>query len=74
MAEDTITGMKGFYQTGNYTTVASGGTLSGLYLLTERDGQTDLEVFTSGLMLIYGEQSCHYKYYSSLPRQALCAG
>ena len=64
MAEDTITGMKGFYQVGNYTTVASGGTLSGLYLLTERDGQTDLEVFTSGLMLIYGEQSCHYKYYS----------
>ena len=64
MAEDTITGMKGFYQAGNYTTVASGGTLSGLYLLTERDGQTDLEVFTSGLMLIYGEQSCHYKYYS----------
>ncbi|MGM9716782.1 MAG: hypothetical protein ACI3YQ_00765, partial [Prevotella sp.] len=64
MAEDTITGMKGFYQAGNYTTVASGGTLSGLYLLTERDGQTDLEVFTLGLMLIYGEQSCHYKYYS----------
>ena len=64
MAEDTITGMKGFFQASSYTQVASGGTLSGLYLLTERDGQTDLEVFTSGLMLIYGDQSCHYKYYS----------
>ena len=65
MAEDTITGMKGFYQAGNYTTVASSGKVGGLYLLTERDGQTDLEVFTSNLMLIYSGDSCIYKYYSN---------
>lgn len=64
MAEDTLTGMKGFYQAGNYTTVSSTGTQGGLYLLTERDGQTDLEVFTSALMLVYSGDTCMYNYYS----------
>ena len=64
-AEDTVNGITGYYDLGSYLTVASNGTKSGLYLLTERDGQTDIEVFTSGLMLIYGDQECAYKYYST---------
>lgn len=65
MAEDTITGMKGFYNPSNYTVVASSGKQGGLYLLTERNGQTDLEVFTSSLMLIYGGDTCIYKHFSN---------
>ena len=66
MAEDTINGMKGYWSSGGYSTVASAGTKDGLYLLTERDGQTDIEVFTSDLMLIYGGLECTYKFYSTL--------
>ena len=66
LAEDTVSGQKVYFTpTEQYTVVASAGTQGGLYLLTERDGQTDIEVFTSGLMLIYGDQQCFYKYYSS---------
>lgn len=65
-AEDPEAGMKGFWQTSQYCTVASLGTQGGLYLLTERDGQTDIEIFTSDLMLIYGGLECFYNYYSSM--------
>ena len=66
MAEDSISGQRTYFTpTEQYTVVASAGTQGGLYLLTERDGQTDIEVFTSGLMLIYGGQECFYRYYSS---------
>ena len=64
-AEDPTNGMVGYWQTSSYSTVKSAGNQGGLYLLTERDGNTDIEVFTSGLMLIYGGQQCFYKYYSS---------
>ena len=64
-ATDPTNGMTGYWQTTQYITVSSPGTQSGLYLLTERDGQTDIEVFTSDLMLIYSGLACHYKYYSS---------
>lgn len=64
MAEDSVTGMRGFYQAQEvYTSVNQKGTQGGLYLLTERDGQTDIEIFTSSLMLIYGGDNCYYDYY-----------
>lgn len=67
MAEDSITGMKTYYQpTTSYITLEQEGNQGGLYLLTERDGQTDIEIFTSSLMLIYGGDSCYYNYYSNL--------
>ena len=66
-AEDPTNGIVGYWQTTSYSTVQQGGTQGGLYLLTERDGQTDIEIFTSGLMLIFGsETKCFYKYYSSM--------
>ena len=64
-AEDPTNGLMGYYSLGSYLTVESSGTKSGLYLLTEREGQTDIEVFTSDLMLIYGGLECTYKYYST---------
>ena len=54
-AKDPQNGMVQYLNVfGSYMTVLSAGTKGGLYLLTERDGQTDIEVFTSGVMLIYG--------------------
>lgn len=68
MAEDTITGMKGYYQAQErFTTVNQSGNQTGLYLLTERDGNTDIEIFTSDLMLIYGSgTNCYQGYYHKL--------
>ncbi len=68
MAEDTISGMKGYYQAQQgYTSVNQSGKQGGLYLLTERDGNTDIEVFTSDLMLIFGSgTNCYYDYYHKL--------
>jgi len=67
MAEDSITGMKAYYQPyASYISLEQEGSQGGLYLLTERDGQTDIEVFTSDLMLIYGGLNCYYNYYSKL--------
>lgn len=72
MAEDSITGQRAIFSpVEQYTVVASAGTKGGLYLLTERSGQTDIEVFTSGLMLIYGGQECTYRYYSQTAGQTL---
>lgn len=67
MAEDSITGMKAYYRPyDSYISLVQEGKQGGLYLLTEHDGQTDIEVYTSTLMLIYGSDSCYYNYYSKL--------
>ena len=66
LAEDTVSGERAYYTTyTNYTKVESMSSLGGLYLLTERNGGTDIEVYQSPLMLIYGD-SCIYRYYSKL--------
>lgn len=67
MAEDSISGMKTYYSpTISYISLEQEGNQGGLYLLTERDGQTDIEIYTSSLMMIYGSDSCYYNYYSNL--------
>ena len=65
MAIDPANGMKAYWNLSSYTQVKSAGNQGGLYLLTERDGETDIEVFTSDLMLIYGGLETFQKYYSS---------
>lgn len=71
-AKDPVNGMVEYLQPfGSYMTVQSSGTQGGLYMLTEREGQTDIEIFTDPLMLIYGGQQCFYKYYSSSHGQYL---
>ena len=68
---DPVTGMKAYWKASQYSVVNSSGTKGGLYLLTEREGQTDIEVFTSGLMLIYGGQHIDYNYYSTTQKHYL---
>ena len=64
-AKDTVNGMMAYYFASPYTVVSQPGNVSGLFLLTEREGQSDLEVFTDPLMMIYGPLSCKYQAYSS---------
>lgn len=74
VAEDTINGLTGKYQAASSlgVTVAQEATVSGLYLLSETtDGNTDIEVFASDLMLICGSQAEHKKHYSTLKGETL---
>ena len=64
-AEDTVNHMKAYMKMSNYTTVSTPGNVTGLFLLTEREGQTDIEVFRNPLMLIYNPEGCDYKAYST---------
>ena len=64
MAEDSVTGMKKYLNpAGQYIVVNQPGNQGGLYLLSEKNGNSTIEVFTSPLMLIYGGQKCLYDYY-----------
>lgn len=74
VAEDTITGLTSHYQAASSlgVTVAQEATVSGLYLLSETtDGNTDIEIFASDLMLICGSHAEHKKHYSSLKGETL---
>ena len=71
MAEDSVSGQKAYYAVNqSYIVVSSEENVGGLYLLTERDGNTDIEVYQSDLMLIYGNE-CKYQYYSKLKGHTL---
>lgn len=72
-ATDTVNNMKGYWSLGQYLTVAAPGQLRGLYMLTERDGQSDIEVFTEPLMCVVTDNAatCYYKYYSSTTGRVL---
>ena len=66
MAEDSITGMRAYYQAEEqYTMVNESDKVSGLCLLSEREGNTTLEFYGSPLMLIYGD-TCIYDAYHKL--------
>lgn len=75
VAEDTITGLSASYHapsSNQGVEVPQEGIQGGLYMLTETpEGNTDIEVFTSNLMLIYGGQSEYKKYYSTLTGKTL---
>ncbi len=66
-AEDVETGLKAYFQPMSYVVIESAGEQSGLCLLSEIDGQTDLEFYCSPLQLIYsGELEQYPKYFSSV--------
>lgn len=71
MAEDTVRGMKAYFQFGNYGTIYTEGTLNGLYMLSEYNGETDIDVYTSDLMLIFGGDSIIPRYYSQVTGQTI---
>lgn len=72
MAEDTVTGIRAYYQAQEqYVSVNQAGAVSGLYLLTETpDGNTDIEVMSSN-MLMGSLDDSHPKYYSRLTGNTL---
>lgn len=72
LAEDTVSGMRSYYNAQQqYTVVNGSGTQTGLYLLSEFNGDTDIEVMTSSLMLICGGDAQYPHYYSELAGQML---
>lgn len=72
MAEDSVSGMRGYYQAQEqYVRVNQAGTASGLYLLTETlDGNTDIEVMSTK-MLMGSTDNNRPKYYSQLTGKTL---
>ena len=71
LAEDSVRGMKAYFQFGSYGTINSEGLLTGLYMLSEYDGETDIDIYTSALMLIYGGDANYPRYYSQTIGQTL---
>lgn len=72
MAEDSITGQRAYYQAQEqYASVTQTGTKNGLYMLSEYDGQTDIDVYVSSLMLIFGADANTPKYYSQKTGSAI---
>ena len=71
MAEDSVRGLKAYFQMSNYGIIYTEGTFDGLYLLTEYDGETDIDVYTSSLMLIYMGDSVVHRYYSQTTGQTI---
>ncbi|MDR1896999.1 MAG: hypothetical protein LBR10_09450 [Prevotellaceae bacterium] len=65
VVEDTVRGLKSSYRF-QYGTIAQPGARSGVYILSEYDGQTDIDLYTSSLCLIFGGDSFTPHYYSSL--------
>lgn len=63
LVEDTIKGLKAYFNF-NYGSINTAGTLGGLYMLAEYNGETDIDVYTSNLMLIFGGDAQYPRYYS----------
>jgi len=64
VAVDRETGMRSFFWF--YLGIPSKGTKSGLYVLSEYNGQTDIDLFGTARALIIGGNHFTPKYYSSL--------
>lgn len=75
IAEDTVTRLSASFAGAiSYQgiSVNQPGITSGLYLLCEtQDGNTDIEIYTSSLMLIYGGDTAITHYYSNLTGSTL---
>ena len=71
MAEDSVRGLKAYFQMSNYAIIYTEGIFDDLYLLTEYDGETDIDVYTSELMLIYTGDSVVHRYYSQTTGQTI---
>ncbi len=72
VAQDPETGQRTFQWF--YLNIPSKGTRSGLYILSEFDGNTDIELYGSARALIIGGDHLTYKYYSSLNGGELMQG
>lgn len=64
IVEDPVRGLSASMQMGSYFTINKPGSRSGVFVLSEYDGQTDIDFYTSALCLIYGGDSFIPHYYS----------
>lgn len=72
MAEDSVRNMRAYFMFASAGTVyTEGAALEGLYMLSEYNGETDIDVYTSSLMLIYGGDSVAPRYYSQITGQTI---
>ncbi len=62
--EDTISGQKTFFDFGGYTVINQNGSRTALYLLTEIDGETDIELYSSKLALVWSGDKTYPRYRS----------
>ena len=70
LAEDSVRGMKAYFQFGSYGTINTEGVFNGLYMLAEYDGETDIDCYSSDLMLIASD-SVVPRYYSQATGQTI---
>lgn len=71
MAEDSVRNMKAYFLFASTGTVNTEGVFEGLYMLSEYNGETDIDVFTSELMCIFGGDSIAPRYYSRITGQTI---
>lgn len=65
IVEDTVRGLKAnMKMQEQYFTVASQSARSGVYILCDYDGQTDIDYYSSALCLIYGGDEVIHHFYS----------
>ena len=64
IVQDTVRGLSASMDMGGYFTINSLGSRSGVFLLSEYDGQTDIEFYSSLLCLIYEDDTAVPHYYS----------
>ncbi len=72
VASDPENGLRSFQWL--YMNIPSKGTKAGMYILSEFDGNTDIELYGSSRALIIGGDHLTYKYYSSLHGGELISG
>lgn len=72
VVEDTVRGLRSTMKMQEmYFNILKAGAKNGAYILSEYNGQTDIDFYTSALCLIYGGDSFIPRYYSSLSGETL---
>ena len=74
IVQDTVRGLSASMNMGGYFDVFSLSNLQGVYVLSEYDGQTDIDFYDSDLCLIYGGDMMIPHYYSQELRFGMLPG
>ncbi|GAE83025.1 PKD-like family lipoprotein [Bacteroides reticulotermitis] len=75
IVEDTVRGLSASMKMQEqYFKILKPGNRNGVYVLSEYNGQTDIDFYTSSLCLIYGKDTVIPHYYSEVCKQGLLPG
>jgi hypothetical protein len=74
LVEDIVRGLTASMRMGGYFTISKQGVKSGVYILSEYEGQTDIDYYASALCLIYGGDNVIPHYYSEECKHGLLPG